>query len=130
MKIYKTWFGKRFRTLRTKAGFSQETFAQEMDVKTASVSRWETGDSFPETEEKFQKICALLKCKESDFLILPPPTPQEKAWLGDIITRLVAEPGLIKDLQEDLNGPLRLKLKNNPKIHGSETFSEVEGSES
>ena len=48
-KIYK---------LRTKSGFSQEVFAEKLDVTRQSVQKWESGLSLP-TIEKLISIATL-----------------------------------------------------------------------
>ena len=48
-KIYK---------LRTKSGFSQEVFAEKLDVTRQSVQKWESGLSLP-TIEKLVSIATL-----------------------------------------------------------------------
>ena len=37
--------------LRRKAGLSQEQMAQQLDVSRQAVSKWETGESLPDTNK-------------------------------------------------------------------------------
>lgn len=45
-------------TLRTKTGFTQEVFAEKLDVSRQAVQRWESGVSFP-TIDKLVAIATL-----------------------------------------------------------------------
>ena len=42
--------GERIYLFRTERGMSQETLAEEIGVSRQSVSKWETGAAFPDTE--------------------------------------------------------------------------------
>ena len=53
-KIYK---------LRTKSGFSQEVFAEKLDVTRQSVQKWESGLSLP-TIEKLISIATLFNVSD------------------------------------------------------------------
>lgn len=78
MQIYKDWFGKKLRELRLKAGYNtQGEFAEDMNVQTPTVSRWETGEDSP-GDERLPKICALLGVHQDSFLQFPSaPTSKE-----------------------------------------------------
>lgn len=56
-KIYK---------LRTKSGFSQEVFAEKLDVTRQSVQKWESGLSLP-TIEKLISIATLFNVSMTTF---------------------------------------------------------------
>lgn len=72
--------------LRRKAGLSQEQMAQQLDVSRQAVSKWETGESLPDTN----KLLAIAVCWASRWTIcwtmnrrtlLPPPPGRGKAVL-------------------------------------------------
>ena len=45
------FFSDKLRLLRTQANLSQEDLADELHVSRQSVSKWESGISFPEIEK-------------------------------------------------------------------------------
>lgn len=67
MLLYKRLFGKRLRMLR-EIQMSAAEFADAMDVKQATVSRWETGSMFPK-EDQFDRICEVLNIKQDYFIL-------------------------------------------------------------
>ncbi|MDE7075755.1 MAG: helix-turn-helix domain-containing protein, partial [Clostridia bacterium] len=44
-------FGERIYNLRRKCGLSQEEFADKLGVSRQAVSKWETGQSVPDSEK-------------------------------------------------------------------------------
>ena len=52
--------GENIKTLRKKKGYSQETFAQQLNVVRQTVSKWEKGYSVPDAE-MLRKISDLLE---------------------------------------------------------------------
>ncbi|MDE7257585.1 MAG: helix-turn-helix domain-containing protein, partial [Clostridia bacterium] len=44
-------FGERIYNLRKKSGLSQEEFADKLGVSRQAVSKWETGQSVPDSEK-------------------------------------------------------------------------------
>ena len=55
------------RILRKSRGWSQEDFADKLDVSRQAVSKWESGEAYPETE-KIITICDLFDCKMDDLV--------------------------------------------------------------
>ena len=51
-------FGEKLAKLRKEKGLSQEELAQELNVSRQAVSKWESNNSYPETEKIIQ-ICKL-----------------------------------------------------------------------
>lgn len=47
-------FGEKLKTLRKEHGYSQEDFAQHLDVSRQAVSKWESDRGMPETEKLLQ----------------------------------------------------------------------------
>ena len=43
--------GKDLKRLRNKAGYTQEQLAQELNVSRQAISKWESGNSIPESEK-------------------------------------------------------------------------------
>ena len=60
--------GEKIYTLRTKAGYSQEEFAEIIGVSRQSVSKWETSSAIPDTEYVV-KICKLLNISTDTLLL-------------------------------------------------------------
>lgn len=44
-------FGERLQEVRKRSGLTQEEFAEQLQVSRQSVSRWESGRSYPEMEK-------------------------------------------------------------------------------
>ena len=55
------------RILRKSHGLSQEDFADKLDVSRQAVSKWESGEAYPETE-KIIAICDLFNCNMDDLV--------------------------------------------------------------
>ena len=49
-----TTLGQRIREHRRRAGLSQEALARRMDVSRQAVTKWESGQSAPSTENLFR----------------------------------------------------------------------------
>ena len=67
-------FGEKLQALRRRAGMSQDTLAEKLDVSRQAVSKWERDETMPETE-KVIRIAQLFGVS-TDYLLLPDP-PQE-----------------------------------------------------
>lgn len=61
-------FGDKLAKLRREQNYTQEQFADILGVSRQSVSKWESGTAYPETD-KLVKICELFNCS-SDYLLL------------------------------------------------------------
>ena len=59
--------GEKISKLRKESNYTQEQFADFMDVSRQSVSKWEQNLSYPETE-KLLKMCTLFRCT-TDYLL-------------------------------------------------------------
>ena len=44
-------FGEKLQDLRRRAGMSQDTLAERLDVSRQTVSKWERDETMPETEK-------------------------------------------------------------------------------
>lgn len=60
-------FGENLYSLRKASKMSQEKLAEKMNVSRQSVSKWETGESYPEME-KIMKLCNIFHCKINDLV--------------------------------------------------------------
>lgn len=74
-------FGEKMQELRRKAGMSQDTLAEQLDVSRQAVSKWERDETMPETE-KVVRIAQLFHVSLDELLldreppIEPEPQPQ------------------------------------------------------
>ena len=64
-----TTLGQRIREHRRRAGMSQEALARQMDVSRQAVTKWESGQSAPSTENLF-RLAALFHTTV-DLLLSP-----------------------------------------------------------
>ena len=60
-------FGDKLIVLRKKNGLSQEQLAEKLDVSRQSVSKWESNNTYPETD-KIVQICNLFDCSMDDLI--------------------------------------------------------------
>ena len=60
-------FGDKLIPLRKKRGLSQEELAEKLNVSRQSVSKWESNNTYPETE-KIVQICNLFNCSMDDLI--------------------------------------------------------------
>lgn len=60
-------FGDKLIILRKKNGLSQEELAEKLGVSRQSVSKWESNNTYPETD-KIVQICNLFDCSMDDLI--------------------------------------------------------------
>ncbi len=60
-------FGDNLRTLRKRKNLSQEELAAKMQVSRQSVSKWETGDAYPEMNNILE-LCHIFHCHINDLV--------------------------------------------------------------
>lgn len=94
MDIYRQQFGKRLREARKKIpGLTQERLAEKIGVEGPSVSRWETGDDFPENS-RLPNICAALGVDAAYFSnpvqIIQSPLPSWASSLEEKIELILS----------------------------------------
>ena len=65
--------GEKLALLREKKGITQEKLSELLNVSRQSVSRWETGITFPETD-KLIKLSKVFQC--SIGLLYTSPSPR------------------------------------------------------
>lgn len=66
MTNLKVRLGKRIKKLRKELGYTQETFAERLDIATSSLGYLETGRYYP-TPENIEKIAAALGIEVYDL---------------------------------------------------------------
>lgn len=60
-------FGDKLISLRKKHGLSQEELASKLNVSRQSVSKWESNNTYPETDKIIQ-ICNIFDCRMDDLI--------------------------------------------------------------
>ena len=60
-------FGENLKKLRKDKGISQEELAQKVMVTRQSVSKWETGEAYPEMNNILE-LCKIFKCNINDLV--------------------------------------------------------------
>ena len=60
-------FGDKLIKLRKKHGLSQEDLAAKLNVSRQSVSKWESNNTYPETD-KIVQICNIFNCSMDDLI--------------------------------------------------------------
>ena len=70
-------FGEKLQDLRRKAGMSQDTLAERLDVSRQAVSKWERDETMPETE-KLVRIAQLFGASLDELLLDREPAKEPK----------------------------------------------------
>lgn len=60
-------FGDNLKKLRKEKNITQETLASMMNVSRQSISKWETGDTYPEMNNILE-LCRIFNCKINDLV--------------------------------------------------------------
>jgi DNA-binding XRE family transcriptional regulator len=60
-------FGDNLKKIRKESKMSQEDLAEKVNVSRQSVSKWETGDAYPEMNNILE-LCKIFKCKINDLV--------------------------------------------------------------
>ena len=60
-------FGENLKIIRKNKKMSQEELAEKLNVSRQSVSKWETGESYPEMNNIFE-LCKIFNCKLNDLV--------------------------------------------------------------
>ncbi|MBR0596357.1 helix-turn-helix domain-containing protein [Sinanaerobacter chloroacetimidivorans] len=143
-------FGEKLYELRKSSGLSQEQLAEKCSITRQSVSKWELGQGYPETE-KLLVLCRVLDV-DLDYLlrdeIASQSVPSRQAisnpyqpYLGKWVSLLLHDRGLgaiplaaITAMNDDyvvfeLNGKKRVRKKGVIKISDIQAISEARISE-
>ncbi len=59
--------GDNLRNMRKKHNLSQEELSEKVRVSRQSVSKWETGDAYPEMNNLLE-LCKIFKCQINDLV--------------------------------------------------------------
>jgi DNA-binding XRE family transcriptional regulator len=60
-------FGDNLKKIRKYNKMSQENLAEKVNVSRQSVSKWETGDAYPEMNNILE-LCKIFKCRINDLV--------------------------------------------------------------
>lgn len=60
-------FGENLKVLRKSRKISQEQLAEKVNVSRQSVSKWETGDAYPEMNNILE-LCKIFHCHINDLV--------------------------------------------------------------
>ena len=99
-----TTLGQRIREHRRRAGLSQEALARRMDVSRQAVTKWESGQSAPSTENLFRlaelfgtTVDLLLPSKGADAPAAeaPPPLWSRIRWRPRVLAALAVTAGYL-----------------------------------
>ena len=60
-------FGENLKLIRKEKNMSQEQLAEKVNVSRQSVSKWETGESYPEMNNILE-LCKIFDCKLNDLI--------------------------------------------------------------
>ena len=60
-------FSENLQILRKMKNMSQEQLAERLDVSRQAVSKWESGNGYPETE-KLISICEIFDCSMDEII--------------------------------------------------------------
>lgn len=71
--------GERIRQLRSEKGMSQEQLAEALHISRQAVSKWETGESIPDTE-RVMLLCRVLDIS-ADYLLFGKAAEETKAMV-------------------------------------------------
>lgn len=90
-------FDNKLKKLRKENGLSQEDLANQLGVSRQSVSKWENGQGFPETDKII--MMSSLFGVSIDYLLKEDGTPEEGGEEGFYVSRETAEGYLINKYQ-------------------------------
>ena len=97
-----TTLGQRIKEHRRRAGLSQEALARRMDVSRQAVTKWESGQSAPSTENLFRlaelfgtTVDLLLPSEGADAPAAeaPPPLWSRIRWRPRVLAALAVTAG-------------------------------------
>ena len=98
-------FANRLAALRKEHGYSQEELAEKLGVSRQAVSKWECGESSPDTDN----LIALAKIYGITLDELINPTPEKEEKKEEVEDVEVIDPKTEKELEEKLEKKLEEK---------------------
>ncbi len=97
-------FGDRLRATRKERGFSQEQLAEELEVSRQSVTKWETGISFPEIRTML-RLASVLE-RDLDWLLYdekPDSKASSSSKAGPLSMEIVSDRNVLnRIMKQDL----------------------------
>ncbi len=78
-------FGQKLKSLRKEHGYSQEEFAQHLDVSRQAVSKWESDKGMPETDKLLQ--ISTIFGVTLDYLLKEGSTDESQQDIGHYVSR-------------------------------------------
>lgn len=87
----KKQLGAKIKRLRQKKGFTQEQFAEKIDIATRTLSGIETGENFL-TADTLEKIIDVLNVTSADLFAFDHIKPQE-----ELVNEIISDVQSIKD---------------------------------
>ena len=90
----KKQLGAKIKRLRQKRGYTQEQFAEKIDIATRTLSGIETGENFL-TADTLEKILDVLNVSSSELFALYHIKPEE-----DLISEIITDIQNLKDRQK------------------------------
>ena len=100
-------FGDRLKVTRKQKGFSQEELAERLDVSRQSVTKWETGISYPEIRTLLE-LSYILE-KDLDWLFSDEKIDRLRPQVGDLNQVYSEDTAFIQD-RHSLNNTIRQDL--------------------
>ena len=100
-------FGDRLKVTRKQKGFSQEELAERLDVSRQSVTKWETGISYPEIRTLLE-LSYILE-KDLDWLFSDEKVDRFRPQVGESDRVYSEDPAFIQD-RHSLNKTIRQDL--------------------
>lgn len=100
-------FGERLKATRKQKGLSQEDLAERLDVSRQSVTKWETGISYPEIRTLLELACILEK--DLDWLFYDEKTDRLKPEMVRSNSAFIENDAAIPD-RNTLNTTIRQNL--------------------
>ncbi len=90
----KKQLGAKIKRLRQKRGYTQEQFAEKIDIATRTLSGIETGENFL-TADTLEKILDVLNVSSSELFTVDHIKPQE-----DLVNEIITDVQNLKDKQK------------------------------
>lgn len=87
-------FSENLKAVRKQKGISQEELAARLDVSRQTISRWETGDYYPETE-KLLLLATILEVSLDALMYGESKQPLRSATTGKILIRSMDKTSIV-----------------------------------
>lgn len=98
-------FAEKIYALRTQAGLSQASFAEQLQVSRQTVSKWELGTSYPEID-KLVAISDMFHVT-TDYLLKDQPVSQDEARMDRLVLKFLGYAQDMDHISKDLVSIMR-----------------------